>query len=165
MCDIHIFTDGSCWNNGRSNARAGYAVVFPEHRDWDEGRALETTERQTNNRGELWAILRGLEILVEHKEQLLELQDIHIYTDSQLCMNIFTQWILKWKRNGWRKADGKQIENLDLIQRIYEIVHGFHHVNKWTVYFEHVRAHTGGTSYEAYWNDVVDRLAQSVIKH
>lgn len=161
---LDVFTDGSCINNGRPDAVAGYATVFPEHPDWNEAARLGRGERQTNNRGELWGILRAFQIAKEKQDEIPDVSMIVIYTDSQLCVNTFTKWIIGWRKKGWRKADGGPIENLDLIQRVYELMLWFQKEAKWSIGFSHVRAHTRATTWEARWNDVADRMAQSVVE-
>ena len=42
-----------------------------------------------------------------------------IYSDSAYCINTFTDWMYKWEKNNWQKANGSEPENLDLIQAYY----------------------------------------------
>jgi ribonuclease HI len=48
---INVFIDGSCKNNGKENARAGYACHFPEYENYNKMEKL-VGNRQTNNRAE-----------------------------------------------------------------------------------------------------------------
>ena len=43
---IHVYTDGSCHNNGRTNARAGYGVYFGENDSRNISKPLKG--KQTN---------------------------------------------------------------------------------------------------------------------
>ena len=68
---IFVYIDGSCINNGKINAKAGYGVFF----DFDDQRNEYgiVNGKQTNNTGELTAFIRAIEIfftflaVVQHK--------------------------------------------------------------------------------------------------
>jgi len=64
----------------------------------------------TNNRMELTAAVSGLSSLKEPCE-------VHITTDSNYVKDGITQWIRKWKRNGWRTSTGP-VKNQDLWQML-----------------------------------------------
>jgi len=57
-------------------------------------------------------------------------------------------WLAKWKAKGWRKGDGKAVENADLWQRLEQAAEGRN------VAFAWVRGHNG-----AEHNKRADRLA------
>ena len=57
---INVYIDGSCINNGKENAVAGYGVYFKEDDEKNEYNRVEG--KQTNNTGELTAFIRALEI-------------------------------------------------------------------------------------------------------
>ena len=52
----------------------------------------------TNNRMELTAAIRGLELLKNPS-------DVVVYTDSRYVMDGITRWLPRWKLNGWRTSD------------------------------------------------------------
>ena len=64
----------------------------------------------TNNRGELMAVLDLLDSTAEADE------DLKIFCDSQYVINALTKWMPGWKRKGWKKADGKEVLNRDLLE-------------------------------------------------
>ncbi|MDR0958993.1 MAG: DUF4440 domain-containing protein [Propionibacteriaceae bacterium] len=102
-------------------------------------------ELGTNNRGELMAVLDLL-------RQTRQVDDsLRICCDSQYVINVCTKWRLGWKRKGWRKADGKEILNLDLIQALDEELTGRE------VGFEWVKGHAGHPL-----NEEADTLARGV---
>lgn len=113
MTTYTIYTDGSCTNNGKPNARAGWGAVLTN----PEGDALEIagpvpeSQPQTNGRAELLA-------LVEALERCAKPVPIILYTDSQYIANACNGWLADWKARGWRKADKKPPEHLDLWQRL-----------------------------------------------
>ena len=39
---------------------------------------------------------------------------IEIFTDSQYVKTGITEWIINWKKNGWRTANKKDVLNKDL---------------------------------------------------
>lgn len=95
----------------------------------------------TNNRMELTAAIRALEALKRPVS-------VQLHTDSQYLQKGVSEWIHNWKRNGWRTADKKPVKNVDLWQRLDELVaqHRVHWV--W------VKGHAGHAG-----NEHADRLA------
>ncbi|QNE46507.1 ribonuclease HI [Glaciihabitans sp. INWT7] len=66
----------------------------------------------TNNQAELTAVLQFLRATSHLDDDLL------ILCDSQYVINCVTKWMPGWKRKGWRKADGKPVMNVELLQEI-----------------------------------------------
>lgn len=69
--------------------------------------------KQTNQRAELTAIQRALDIAPSHR-------DVTIFTDSRYAIDCVTNWYKNWQRNGWTNSRGKPVENKDLVQDIRE---------------------------------------------
>lgn len=92
---MQVYCDGSCLNNGKPNARAGYGIYFGENDPRNKAGKLQGS-LQTNNRGELTAILEALKICPAG--------DIEIITDSNLAVKTFTEWINTWKKSKWWKS-------------------------------------------------------------
>ncbi|ASJ23635.1 RNase H family protein [Laribacter hongkongensis] len=46
---------------------------------------------------------------------------VTLYTDSKYLIQGITQWLPKWKAKGWRKSDGKPVENIDLWKTLDEL--------------------------------------------
>lgn len=67
--------------------------------------------RQTNQRAELTAILRALDVVPRNR-------DVTIVTDSRYAIDCVTSWYINWRRNGWKTATGKTVENKDLVENI-----------------------------------------------
>lgn len=67
--------------------------------------------RQTNQRAELTAILRALDVVPRNR-------DVTIVTDSRYAIDCVTSWCINWRRNGWKTATGKAVENRDLVENI-----------------------------------------------
>jgi ribonuclease HI len=157
------FTDGACTGNGKAHARASYAVVWPEHDEMDGSYLLPSNTKQTNNRAELQAISHAL-----HQADELDpsrSKTLILYTDSMLAINSLTVWIHNWKANGWKKApsiysspsSSTTVLNQDILQAIDA------QMQRRKVTFRHVRAHTTSKTYEAHYNNLVDKMAVAAL--
>lgn len=91
----------------------------------------------TNNMGELMAVLDLLRQTAHVDEPL------HVLCDSQYAINVISRWTKGWKKKGWKKADGKPVLNVDLVQALDEAMQGR------DVTFEWVRGHNGHQLNEA----------------
>lgn len=153
---MRVFTDGSCLNNGRPGAKAGYAVWFPDHKEWSCAHRIPDNESQTNQRAELSAIACAVAVL--EREGCLD-EDLVIYTDSDYSIKCLTQWISGWIARNWKTSDGKDVLHRDLIQRISTGLSRFKSHR-----FHHVRAHTGGGDDLSVNNDIVDKMARGTVE-
>ena len=110
---IEIYTDGACTKNGSAENVGGFAVVV-----YKDGELVETYSKReyntTNNICEMKAILYA--IIKYGKANPI------IYSDSAYAINSFTVWRHNWKANGWRKADGGPVKNLELVQAFDDLV-------------------------------------------
>ena len=107
---VEIYTDGACSGNP---GKGGWAAVLIYK---DTRRQISGAERETtNNRMELLAAIRALEALKMPCE-------VKLYSDSAYLCNGFNKgWIYNWIRNGWKTAAKKNVENVELWQRLYEL--------------------------------------------
>jgi ribonuclease HI len=88
-------------------------------------------ERETtNNRMELMAVIRALETLPPGSK-------VEVHTDSQYVQKGMSEWLLDWKRRGWRTADKKPVKNVDLWRELDQLA-GVHHIA-----WHWVRGHAG----------------------
>lgn len=152
---MRVFTDGACSHNGRPDAKAGYAVWFPDAKELSESARVPADQAQTNQRAELSAIHRAVVILDARGYQG---DDIKIYTDSEYSINCLTKWISGWVARGWKTAAGGDVLHRDLIQATSTLLSKFKSHR-----FIHVRAHTGNEDDLSKNNDVVDRMARATI--
>ena len=137
---MYIFTDGGCKNNGKKNARAAYGVFVTDDNGESESpfnKCGLVISNPTNQRAELTAILRCLEILKEQRDSLHQ-KKIIIVTDSIYSINCITKWSKNWKTNGWRTSSGQQIKNKEIIVEITELLDTL----QLNVEFKHVFSHT-----------------------
>lgn len=118
MSKIIIYTDGGARNNGKENNIGGYGIVLQYvTRDNTYIKELYAGERNTtNNIQEMKGLIVALETI---KTTSIP---IELYCDSAYVVNGVNDWMNGWKKRGWRKSDGKVIENLELWKRIYELV-------------------------------------------
>ena len=148
--NIIIYTDGACSNNGKKNAKAGIGIYIENMYDISE----KLLGKQTNQRAELYAILKALQII-----NINNYHNIIIYTDSQYSINCITKWIKNWIRNNWLDQKNKPVKNKDLIESIYNICKTNSHI-----IFKHVLAHTNATDNHSIGNSKADMLARKAIK-
>jgi ribonuclease HI len=99
---VQIFTDGACSGNPGPGGWAAILRFRDREKEFFGGEPLTT-----NNRMELIAAIRGLESLKRPCA-------VVIYTDSRYVMDGITQWMPRWKANGWKTADKKPVKNGDL---------------------------------------------------
>ena len=103
-------------------------------------------ERTTNNRMELTAVIEALKCLKQPCE-------VDLFTDSSYVYNGFAQgWIWNWRRNGWKTATKKPVENQDLWQTLFELT-GIHKVN-----WNKVKGHADNE-----FNNRCDKLATAAV--
>ncbi len=126
---VTIYTDGACSGNPGPGGWA--AVVMYENKSvFIKKRISGGEENTTNNKMELKAVINGLKMLKISCEVIL-------HTDSLYVKQGITEWISKWKTNGWRTATKKPVKNMELWKELDEAALR-HDVNwKW------VRAHNG----------------------
>ena len=131
--------------------------MFPNHPHLTISEPLKSDHRfvATNNRAEYMACIVALEQAnIEDPQYNLMLS---IHTDSKLLMDSMTKWIKNWKRNNWKKSDGHEVLNRDLLERLDRLL-SFRRV-----YWKHVKAHTGGKDYFSVWNDKADEMAKNAV--
>lgn len=153
MADLKVFTDGSCI---QKLGKACAATVWPNLEFDDQAFFLDPSSPRTCNRAEFLAAIKAGEQadLIDPERQ----RALHIYTDSMLMVNSMTIWVSAWRGNAWKKADGRPIKNLDLIQMLDD------QASKRTTKYTHVKAHTDGSDYNSFWNARADRTAQKAVR-
>ena len=103
---VDIYTDGACKGNP---GPGGWGALM---RSAGHEKELWGGERETtNNRMELTAVIRALEVLKRPVRA-------RVHTDSQYVQKGISAWIHGWKRNGWKTADRKPVKNADLWQEL-----------------------------------------------
>ena len=140
MTHVDIFTDGACRGNP---GPGGWGTLM---RYGDKEKTLKGGERETtNNRMELMAAISGL-------EELKRPCKVNLTTDSKYVMQGITEWIVNWKKRGWKTASRQPVKNVDLWQRLDAATQG--HKIEW----HWVKGHSGHPE-----NERADELANEAI--
>ncbi|KAJ6518341.1 ribonuclease H-like domain-containing protein, partial [Mycena vitilis] len=127
---IKAYTDGSCFLNGSPEAYAGAGVYLGPNNKFNA--SLRVTGDQTNNRGELLAILYCLSNIPADKR-------LDIYSDSEYSIRSIVYWAPGHAETGWKCA------NADLLQDIVSWIK----FRSAPVHFFYVKAHAGNRHNEA----------------
>jgi ribonuclease HI len=132
MGRLSIYTDGSTLKNGKKGATGGIGIYI-EELDIRYHECFKISPI-TNNRCELTAILRGLELV---EKAYIESEnkngnrtesenkngngcryenEIIVITDSQYSIGCLTKWVKQWEKNGWKTSKQTPVENQDIIK-------------------------------------------------
>ena len=135
-----IFTDGACRGNPGPGGW-GAIMRYGETEKQLNGSAQDTT----NNRMELLAAIEALAALTRPSE-------VQLTTDSEYLRKGITQWVAKWKLNGWKTSNKQAVKNKDLWERLDELA--LVHSIEW----RWVKGHSGHRE-----NEIADQLANAAI--
>ena len=139
---VILYTDGACSGNPGLGGYGGILSYLGVNREY-YGSEVSTT----NNRMEILAVIEGLKRL---KYPCI----VEVYSDSAYTVNAFLNgWIYSWMKNGWKKADGKAVLNVDLWQELYALT------KTHEVTFHKVAGHADNEM-----NNRCDELARGAIK-
>lgn len=133
---VTIYSDGGSKPNPGPGGWAAL-LIYGEHEAEISGGEAFTT----NNQMELTAAIKALEALTRPCE-------VDFYTDSQYLRQGITEWIEKWRRNGWMTSAKKPVLNQELWMRLYELK------QQHRIHWHWTRGHAGDK-----FNEQVDRLA------
>ncbi len=128
--EVRLFTDGGCSGNP---GPGGWAFVLCHPASGKVVEKFGAQRETTNNRMEMMAVIRGLEML--KRPTLVELISDSVYVGKGL-----SEWMPKWKANGWRRREGKrwaEVKNEDLWRQLDALLQTH------SVRFTHIRGHTG----------------------
>ena len=103
-----IYSDGACSGNP---GPGGWAFIHwnPNDDGVFEGSGFENNT--TNNRMEMTASLEALRRVPANDSVIL-------YTDSVYVIRGITQWVFGWKKRAWKTAEGNEVINRDLWERL-----------------------------------------------
>ncbi len=127
---VELYTDGACRGNP---GPGGWAYILKHPASGTEREGSGGEARTTNNRMELQAVVEGLATLTRPSQ-------VTLFTDSQYVSKGLGEWLPGWKRNGWRRREGKAfkpIKNDDLWRRLDELI------AQHTMKYQWVRGHAG----------------------
>lgn len=127
---VELYTDGACRGNP---GPGGWAYILRHPVTQSVKECSGGTALTTNNLMELQALIEGLKALNRPSR-------VEVITDSTYVAKGCQEWLPNWKKNGWRRREGKSWkplknqeswEQLDLLLQKHQV--------KFTV----VRGHTG----------------------
>lgn len=138
-----VFSDGCCYGNGRRNAKAGVGVY------WGVDHPHNISERlqghPTNQRAEVTSARRAIESAIAQS-----FQNVEVKTDSSYTIKAVTEWIPKWKINGWKTTNGANVKNREDLETLQDVC------SKINVKWTHVAGHCGIPG-----NEAADTLAKA----
>jgi ribonuclease HI len=140
---VTIYTDGAC--SGNPGPGGWGAILISESLRKEISGGDPAT---TNNRMELMAAIAAL-------RELKGSSDVELFTDSKYVKQGITEWIIKWKANGWRRRSGKKllpVKNEDLWRQLDTLAETHRVAFKW------VEGHAGHPE-----NERADELARNAI--
>ena len=137
-----IYTDGAC--SGNPGPGGWGAVILDQD---DKQKNISGSEKNTtNNRMELLAAIMSLKKIKTNSE-------VVIFTDSTYVKNGITEWMKKWKKNGWKNSSKKPVKNKDLWEKLDKLCEANSVSRKW------VKGHSTNE-----FNNLADELATKAIK-
>ena len=150
----YVFTDGSCFNNGKEGSIGGFGIFFGKGDPRNKSKKYKGTT--TNNYMELLAIFECFKIFKKNRKYC-------IISDSEYAINCVTKWYKKWINNGWKNNSNEDVANRELIQSILDKKKEFN------VSLMHTKSHQERpqdvNSFDYllwYGNNAADKLAKNI---
>jgi ribonuclease HI len=122
---VILYTDGACSGNPGPGGWAAILRYGPHEKVLQGGASLTT-----NNRMELRAVIAALQTLSRPCQ-------VEVFTDSEYLRRGVTEWLQRWRRNGWRTAGKKPVKNQDLWRALHAAIQPHRITWRW------VRGHAG----------------------
>lgn len=142
MKHVEIYVDGAC----RGNPGPGGWGALLRYRGKEKsisGAELLTT----NNQMELTAAIEALSCLTGPCR-------VDLTTDSRYVQQGVTQWLVGWKKNGWKTSQKSPVKN----QKLWEALDALIQLHE--VHWHWVKGHSGHKE-----NEWADHLANEAIDH
>ena len=111
MKNVVIYTDGACSGNPGPGGYGAVLLYGTARKELSAG-----YDRTTNNRMEIMAVIAGLSALREPCA-------VTLYSDSRYVVDAITKnWVQKWKEKGWMRTRTERALNVDLWERLLELL-------------------------------------------
>ena len=137
--NVILYTDGACSGNPGPGGYAAILIYKGMEKEISGGEP-----NTTNNKMEIMAVVKGLEMLKEPC-------NVTIYSDSAYVVNsIEMGWIFNWQKNNWKKKDNSSVKNIELWEEMLKLLK-IHNVK-----FVKVKGHSDNE-----YNNRCDKLAVS----
>jgi len=137
---VIVYTDGACSGNPGPGGWAAILRYGPHEKVIQGGASLTT-----NNRMELRAVIAALRALTRPCR-------VEVFTDSEYLRRGVTDWLARWRRNGWLTAGKKPVKNQDLWRALHAAMQPHQVTWRW------VPGHAGNEL-----NERADRLAVAAL--
>lgn len=127
---VQLFTDGACSGNP---GPGGWGCILRHPATGKEREFSGGHPSTTNNQMEMQAVIEGLKLLTRPSK-------VEIVTDSSYVAKGSIEWLPGWKKNGWRRRDGRQlvpIKNEELWRELDALL------SKHQIKFTLVKGHAG----------------------
>lgn len=148
---LRIYTDGACSGNP---GPGGWAVVVNLPTECKQYSGGETST--TNNRMELMAVLKCMELILKNKNQGVRYE---IRSDSAYVVNAINNgWLEYWQKSGWVTRQKEPVKNKDLWIMLAECLDAVKK-EKLKVILVKVKGHSGDT-----FNELCDTLAKKEVE-
>ena len=141
---LEVYTDGSARPNPGDGSWAFCIVDKNKPLHFESGFIPDSTCNQM----EMRAVINSLEYIINNGYDDCM---IYLHTDSQYVQLGITNWIVKWKQNNFKSANGT-VKNIAMWKQLDKLS------NKLTVHFQWVRGHSGNK-----WNEFVDKLCSETL--
>ena len=151
MNAIDIYTDGACKGNPGPGGWGALLQSTASQKELFGGELLTT-----NNRMEMTAVIEALSALKRPCH-------VTLHVDSQYVLKGMTEWLAGWKAKGWKTAAKQPVKNVDLWQRLDQLVSTAGHKIDW----RWVKGHDGDPGNEhadALANRGVEQICSSSLR-
>lgn len=155
-----LYADGACWGNGTPSARASVGVYGTPSSWYNQGFVLPWNMPQTNQSAEIHSAIAALDVasailknrwdddycpepVIASSKRVFSV--VLLVMDSKYVVQAMTEWIRKWRVNGFRNARGAPVVNKEALQTLDEKVRRLFEDYRVIVRFWHVpRIHNFG---------------------
>ena len=155
-----LYADGACQGNGTPRARASVGVFGTPDAWYNLGVPLPLDIPQTNQSAEIYSAIYALHVArAIIKERWIRWPlpaDGHVFShvllmmDSSYVVRAITEWIRKWRVNGFRNSRGEPIANMKALVALDTEVRRLFEEHLIIVQFWHVpRIHNVGADWLA----------------
>lgn len=157
MYKIKIYSDGSCFGNGKKENEGGWGYWLLLLNDEDKiickTKENKKVKNTTNNKMELTAAITGCKKAELIMKVSKAIESCEIYTDSAYIYNCMKQrWYMGWKNNNWKNSKKQPVKNKELWEQLIPFF-----LDKRYKFFK-VKGHNN-----VYWNEEADKLARGVL--
>lgn len=145
-----VFTAGCCLSSGAGGnvGRAGYGIHFAnlplkDPADWDISSPLFAGEKHTNQRAELIAVIRALQLI---KSRQIRCSQIQIRTDSTYVVQNMNEMVPQWRAIGYIDSKNMNVANADLFNRLDMLISYNRLRDGLSVSLEHITSEANSTA-------------------